>query len=395
MKAITLALALLVVAAPAAARAGGYAVSEQAATAGGTAGAATARAGDAGAAWYNPAALADGGGWRVGAGLVLAVTHLHAEGDGWRSDTEAGPTPVPQLHASVATGDLVLGVAAGVPHGGNVSWPADWAGRSEIIATRLAVARVAPFAGWRLGRVRVAAGIHVDLAQLRLRRSLDFVDTEGDVELLMTGAALGADASAFVRISDEIDVGASYRSRSRIALSGDADFTAPDAFSEKVADQQASTEVAIPDRVALGASWHRGRLTVVGDLELTTWSSNQQQVIDFAREQTPDVVQVNEWSSTLAVRAGAEWRAGRWTARGGLAYDPSPASEQRLTPVSPDADRIQSSFGGSWQVSPALAVDGFYAWLHLLGRESQNPDSMMARYGGDAHLLGVGVRWSR
>jgi long-chain fatty acid transport protein len=393
MKAMITLLGLLTL--PAAARAGGYAVTEQAATAGGTAGAATARADDAGAAWYNPAALADGGGWRVGAGLVLAVTQLHAEGDGWRSGTEAGPTPVPQFHASVASGDLVLGVAAGVPHGGNVAWPADWAGRSEIIATRLAVARIAPFAGWRFGRLRVAGGLHVDLAQLRLQRSLDFVDTEGDVEILMTGAAVGADASAFVRISDEIDVGASYRSRSRIELSGDADFTAPDAFSEKVADQHASTEVAIPDRIAIGGAWHRGRLAVVGDLEVTTWSSNQQQVIDFEREQTPDVVQVNAWSTTLAVRAGAEWRADRWTARGGLAYDPSPASAERLTPVSPDADRIQTSVGGSWQLSPALAVDGFYAWLHLLGRDSQNPDSMMARYGGDAHLLGVGVRWSR
>jgi long-chain fatty acid transport protein len=389
------ALIAVTLAAVAAARAGGYAVPEQVVTAGGTAGAATARADDAGAAWYNPAALADGGGWRVGAGLILAVTSLHAEGEGWRSTTEAGPTPVPQLHASVAAADLVLGVAVGVPYGGNVAWPADWAGRSEIIATRLAVVRVAPFAGWRFGRLRIAGGVHVDLAQLRLQRSLDFVDTEGDVEILMTGAAVGADLSAFVRISDEVDVGASYRSRSRIDLSGDADFTAPDAFSAKVADQAASTEVAIPDRIAIGGAWHRGRLAVVGDLEVTTWSGNRQQVIDFAREQTPDVVQVNQWSSTVAVRAGAEWRAGRWTARGGVAYDPSPASADRLTPVSPDADRVQASAGGSWQLSPALAVDGFYAWLHLLGRQSANPDSMMARYGGDAHLLGVAVRWSR
>jgi hypothetical protein len=63
--------------------------------------------------------------------------------------------------------------------------------------------------------------------------------------------------------------------------------------------------------------------------------------------------------------------------------------------VSPDADRLQAAAGGSWQLSPTMAIDGFYAWLHLLARDSSNPDSMMARYGGDAHLLGVGVRWTR
>ena len=56
------------------AHAGGFALTEQNAVAGGTAGASTARSDDAGAAWYNPAALADDagtltsdtGGWEVG-----------------------------------------------------------------------------------------------------------------------------------------------------------------------------------------------------------------------------------------------------------------------------------------------------------------------------------------
>src|SRR5690606_33403542 len=69
----------LVLAGVATARAGGFAVAEQSAVAGGTAGASTARSDDAGAAWYNPAALTDGGGLRLGAGFLAAMPSLHAE----------------------------------------------------------------------------------------------------------------------------------------------------------------------------------------------------------------------------------------------------------------------------------------------------------------------------
>jgi len=395
MRAAAIAFVLLLLPAPA--LAGGYGIAEQSATAGGTAGAATARADDAGAAWYNPAALVDGGGWRVGAGVVLALAQLHAtsDADGWRADTEGGATPLPQLHAAYATGDLAAGVAVGVPFGGDVRWPAMWPGRHEIIATRLAVVRIAPFAGWRLGRWRLAGGLHVDAADLRIQRSLDFVDAEGDVQLALRGVGVGVDASAFVRISDRWDAGVSYRSRTTIGLTGEADFTAPDAFSMKVADQEARSEVALPDRLAAGAAWRRGALAVLGDLEVVTWSVNRRQVIDFAQSQTPDVTLVNEWHTTVALRAGAEWRATAWTARAGLAYDPSPAGDDHLSPTSPDSDRTEATLGGSWQVSPTVAVDGFYALMLLAERTSANPESMAASYGGTAHLFGLGVRWTR
>jgi len=60
------------------ARAAGFAVAEQSASAGGTAGAATARSGDPAAGWYNPAALADGAGLRLGLGVLLALPSVSA-----------------------------------------------------------------------------------------------------------------------------------------------------------------------------------------------------------------------------------------------------------------------------------------------------------------------------
>ena len=379
------------------ARAGGYAIPETAASAGGTAGASTARTGDASAAWYDPAALVDGSGWRLGAGVMLPMASLSATApDGtWRASTQGAPLPVPQLFASRAAGDWAVGVAVTVPYGGDVAWPADWPGRHEIVSTQMMDVRIAPFVGWRFDRLRIAAGLHVDLGRLAIAKQLDFVDTDGKVNMDLHGVGVGGDASAFVTATDEVDVGVSYKSRTRVPLSGQANFTAPDAFSMKTPDQDVRSELQLPDRLAVGGAWHSGAWRALADLEVVVWSVNRTQVIDFTQSQTPDVTQVNDWHTTVAARGGGEWASGPFVARAGLAWDPSPASAEHLGPIAPDGDRVEATVGGSWRIGDGTSVDAFYGYLHVGERASTNPDSTMATYGGSAHLLGLGIRVDR
>jgi long-chain fatty acid transport protein len=386
---------------PRSAQAGGTAVAEQSASAGGTAGAGAARSDDPGAAWYNPAALADGAGLRLGAGLTAAMSSLRAEAmDGtWSTDSQGGAAPLPSLHASWSDGRLAAGLSLGVPFGASVTWPEDWPGRHELIASRLVVVRTAPFVAWRHGALRVAGGPHIDAGELRLRRSLDFVDTEGDVELSLRGVGIGLHLAGFARVADgargRLDLGLVYKSRTRLPLSGEADFTTPDAFSIKASDQRARTALTLPDRLTGGAAWRGGPWTLLLDLELAAWQVHDEVVIEFQREETPDVIQRADWHATVAVRAGAEWRGGPWTARAGLYHDPAPSPADRLSPSSPDSTRLGGSLGLGRALTGALSVDGFWSLLHLMGRESENPDSMPARYGGHAHLVGLGLRYAR
>jgi len=378
------------------ARAGGFALEEQTTLAGGTGGASTARTGDPGSAWYNPAALADDGGVRIGFGLMAAFPSLQAEAmDGsWQTDSESKMATPPHFNMSVAEGDLAFGLSAGVPFGAGVTWPSDWAGRHEILSTKLQVFRVAPFVAMRLGKLRISGGVHVDFARLEINRTLDFIDTEGDVKLDMTGNAFGFDLAAFYEATPNLDVGLSYKSRSQIALTGGADFTAPDAFAVKTTDQNVGTTVRLPDRIALGTRWHKDKLSVLGDLIVTMWGVNKQTVIDFEIEDTPDVVQDNEWTTTVALRAGAEYQVNpKLVARGGAFYDPSPAPAERLAPTSPDSNRVGVTLGGSYVIGEGYTVDVFYEYMHILGRETMSVDNLAAKYGGRAQMLGVGLRY--
>jgi long-chain fatty acid transport protein len=383
---------------PAAAGAAGFAVADQSAVAGGTAGAGTARDADPSAAWYNPAGLADGGGLRLGAGLLAAAPSLTAEArDGaWSAGSVSGVSTPPHLYGSYAVGRHAFGVAANVPFGSGVTWPEAWEGRFEIVSSRLEVFRLQPFYALRLGRVRVGGGVHVDLARMRVARKLDFVDAEGDVALDLSGAGVGAHAAVFVEAGSGLELGLTVKSRTRLSLAGAADFTVPDAFAGRASDQTVETELTIPDRLTAGVRWRRGRTAVLVDAEVTAWSAYDGVVLDFADDDTPDTMQAVDWGTTVAVRGGVEHALGAaWTVRGGAYVDPSPASSQTLTPSSPDSTRLGATVGGSRAVSRSLHVDAFAEYMHLLGRAAENVDALDARYSGWALLFGVGVRYTR
>lgn len=392
-----LSLVLLASAVPMA-RAGGFSVAEQSAVAGGTAGAGTARADDASAAWYNPAALTDDGGIRIGVGLTMAMPSIEAQAmDGsWSTDSESGLKTPPHLYLSHSRDRLAYGISVGVPFGGGVSWPKEWQGRHEIVSSNLQVFRIAPFGAWKLGRVSLSAGPHLDLASLRIRRGLDFVDTEGQVDLAFNAVGIGAHLSAYYQASDDLALGLTYKSRTKLSYSGQASFEAPDEFSAKTTDQRATTEQTLPDRLIAGARFQRDRVAVLADLELTAWSTNDQLVIDFENEQTPDAVQNNRWRSTLALRAGAEFQLDpAWVLRAGGFFDPTPVKAETLAPSSPDSSRLGLSAGTSHKLGKGVNVDAFYEYMHLLDRETADMDALQASYGGQAHFLGLGLRFQQ
>jgi long-chain fatty acid transport protein len=378
------------------ATAGGLAVGEQNAVSAGTGGAGAARDGDPGAAWHDPAALADDGGWRVGISLALARPSLEARAtdDSWSTENEAAWSTPPHIDASYAQGRWAAGIALGVPFGGGVEWPAMWPGATQAVRTQLMVLRAAPFAAWSFGKLRVSAGVHFDRGRLQIQRNLDFIDTQGDVRLDLAGNGAGVDAAMYWQARPDLGVGLVYRGRSTLDFTGNANFTAPDAFSDKTPDQTAATSMTMPDVVVLGTHYTRGAYTAVLDLEWANWSVNRRTTVSFTNATTPQAVQENQWHDTVAVRAGGEWTRDKLVVRGGGYYDPSPVPAAHLTPSSPDASRLGLTAGASYRLAPAWTADLFAERMWLLRRETTSTDTMSATYGGTAIVLGAGVRWT-
>lgn len=387
----------------------GTEIADQSASASGTAGAGTARDRDPGAAYFNPAALADGYGLRAGLGAAFALPSIRAS---TTKDAPAfeSPSPfdessktslrvIPQLAVSYAFKDVMAGVSAHVPFGGGVTWPSDWPLRFDAIKTDLRVIRISPFVGARFSWLRVAAGPNIDIANLEVERATQHVLEEGKVHLALHGIGFGGQIAFFAQASKEVTVGLSYKSRSVTTLKGDADFTIPVPLAAQYPDQDVSAKLKLPDRIALGTMIGLGEkqnVRVLGDLVYALWSINDELVFDFARSETPDSVNKNEWHDALTVRVGVEADvAERFVARGGLFVDGvfGPAGPpENLAPSSPDMTRLGASLGGGMKLTEALAADVFYSFFTLLERSSSSANLPLATYSGTAHVFGLGLR---
>lgn len=392
--------------APAIARAGGFEVPDQSAVVGATGGAGTARHGDPSAAFYDPAALADGGGFRGALGILLAIPTITAEGledPMERASTVTNVSPPPHLHLSYAEDEWAIGAYLGVSHGTSVTWPAGWWGRFEAMSSALLVMRAAPFFALRLGGergllrdfpdVRISIGAHVDVARAETSRDLDFIDRQGNVHVLLWGAGVGGDASVYWQATPEFALGLTYKSRTWMRASGDADFTVPDAFVGRAPDQHASSEIVVPDRLVLGAAWQQREFGVFADVGFSAWSVRDRQRVDFESERTSDVDTPLGWHDTWVFRLGGEVTPIEWLhARAGLFYDMEAAPPETLAPSSPDMARFGVTLGVGADVTRELGVDASYSYVAFLSRESTSQDAPLASYSGDLHVVSLTVR---
>lgn len=385
------------------ARAVGTDVSDQSAVASGTGGASTARSGDPGAAYFNPAALVDGKGLRVGQGTTFALASIHATsspgspGTAFSVDAKKSLQLVPYLAASWSDANVTVGLSVHVPFGASVSWPAGSALRFEAVESSVKVLRIAPFAGVRAGPFAFAAGPQIDIAEVDATRATNMILAEGHVHLLLHGVGIGGQAAVFVQPTEQLAFGLSYKSRALVRLSGDAAFDLPAAFSTQYPDQGVTARLKLPDRIAFGVAYALPRARVLADVTYTLWSFNDELSFHFAQPQTPASTQKNGWRDTLALRLGAEYDVTKIaTVRAGAFVDGlnhAAAPTENLSPSAPDLTRVGGSVGAGFQVTRGMAFDVFYSFFTLLERASTSADSILATYSGNAHVFGIGSRF--
>ena len=395
MKSLALAFAFVVLGL-ANAWAGGFEIIQQSASAAGTASAGTARSGDPSAAWFNPAALADGQGFRAGLGGALAFPSFEATAaDGsWKGETASSMSTPAYLYLSYASDDWALGLSANVPFASGVNWPADWAARFDTISSEPMFFRAAPFVAYRIGPVALSAGVHVDMGKVESLRGLDFIQSEGQVRLLISGYGVGGHASAFYRVTDWLDLGVAYKSRTSMRLTGDADFTTPDTFAYRAQDQAAEADFTLPDKLTFGALARFDDFTVVMDIGFTLWSVNKELVVEFENDETDDSIKPANWSTSFFIRAGGEWAPNEWvTARLGTYFDQSPIPDSTLTPSSPDCNRTGLTLGVSGHPFDWVSIDLYYDMVAFLERSSKSDTAALATYSGLAHFVGLGLRF--
>ncbi|HZN53766.1 MAG TPA: outer membrane protein transport protein [Candidatus Polarisedimenticolaceae bacterium] len=326
----------------------GFGFAEQGAKASGQAGAWIARADDAAANWYNPAALVHLEAPEVQLGLNYLDTGSDTQfspAPGVSFDAAANATTPAHFYFAQRIGErLAWGIGLNTPFGLITEWsdpPLTFSSRRAELRTYL----VNPNAAVKLGEHwSIAAGVDYLSAEVReFSRDAVIGLTPTTVNLTGEGDDWGYNLAVQLK-TGAFSAAAQYRSHMKPEIDGRVSFSGP---LGNLLNSSASTAIAFPAETLLGAAWTSRRVDVEIAGYLTEWSDFERISIDTGNPATSLVI-VENWDDTWSYRLGVAVRPGsdeRHEIRAGGVLDESPVPTQYLRPSIPDSDRTGYSLG--------------------------------------------------
>jgi long-subunit fatty acid transport protein len=392
---------------PALALAGGFATPNPDARAMGMAQAGVANQTGPEALTMNVAGLAGPQGWAFSASLQVIDNQTSWTDPTLGSATTAThPAYPPLLGVSYGgrLGEMAWGAGAGLTSvgGGSLHWPQGWAGRfhvetvSQQVLQARAGAAIEPVRGIKLG----AAAVYY-YATEQLSQALSFGGAEAQAEVGASGGHAGYVISLEATVpGSPLKLGADYRARSDLKLTGKAHFSGvPAPFqTQRLVDQAATTTVLVVPELNLGLSWQAStylELQVAWTLE--GWHVYKSD--DFVGDKGFAVHVPRDYRDANDYRIGFEY-AGDPALKGislraGVFRSVSAQPTSTLSPSLSDASSWNACFGLGVQVTPSLRIDGAYQYAKFDPVTASGPEALAGTYVTSANVFSVGVSWRR
>ena len=280
------------------------------------------------------------------------------------------------------------GVSVSAPWGLGTVYDRTWAGRYYAVESRLLTVNIAPDIAWQVSdSLTIGAGLQVQYATGVLSNAIDFGtigalfsipgalpgQQDGFAEFRADDWAIGYRAGLLWKPDDRLALGVAWRSQIRHDLRGDVDFSLDTAgvgaalsgASGAFIDGKARTRLSLPYVASAGLSWQAtDKLTILGEVAFTDWSSIDELRISFSNPSQPDSFQAYGWSGAWLYAMGAKYDHGSdWTFRAGAAIDGSPARNATRDPRIPDATRTWLSASVEHHITPSTSIQLGYARL--------------------------------
>lgn len=373
--------------------ASGFSIYEQSAKASGQAGAWVARADDAAANWYNPAALAKMEGAQfqfgtnyinIGSNTTFTINDALAQGTaaalgspvatGTVFDSESNTEfPSHLYYAQKLNEKWAFGVGATVPYGLVTEWK-DLPITLVSQKAKLMSLNVNPNFAFKVNDAwSFAFGldyIYTDISEFSRVVALDLdttpgPETLGRSNLTGNGDAFGWNVATHYQGADW-SFGFTYRSAQSPDIDGTLKLTGA---GMTLLESKGATTLNLPAQAAVGIAYTAlPKFDLEMDLSYAQWSRFDELAIDL--QSAPDIVQAENWSDTLAFRIGAAWDVAEGQElRFGIVRDSNPIPTNTLRPSIPDADRTGVCLGYGY-AGEKLHIDGYAMHLKFDRRDS-------------------------
>ena len=257
------------------------------------------------------------------------------------------------------------GIAAYSPYSFAVQWPENWDGAQisqELFITSM---YIMPSANVKFGE-KLSAGLAVGAGFTNLSHSRTLgLSAGGNVlpheELNGRRLSLRLQAGLVWQASYNLRLGLSYQQDvGKKEIEGQATFFTSNTLEDFFPDSDFAFRLPGPAELRLGLVYFADpKWELFFDAHWINWTVMDSLYIDYSEttDLLRDDVQEWNWSNTLAFRAGSVWKIGE-DARLmlGMAFEPDPVDNNRLSPILPDASRIALSGGFSMQLHEHLGL---------------------------------------
>lgn len=169
--------------------------------------------------------------------------------------------------------------------------------------------------------------------------------------------------------------------------------------------QPVTTTIKNPSQLALGVAYKlENGWTLLGDYQLTWWSSFDTLAITFPQTALLNRQLFENYHNTSGFRFGAEWaKDAKWTFRGGYLHHDGAAPAETVTPLLPEGQRNEFTVGTTVKLAPALSADLAYQYIRQNDRRGRTREPLVGApttglnnglYDFQAHLFGVSLSYA-
>lgn len=390
---------------PATAMAAGFQNSAQSATAMSMGSGGAGNPNEPNASFYNPASMGFHEGLKIYLGdtILLPASYYEPAGGGEKTETVSQVFPPPNAHISydnIADSGVSAGVGMTFSYGLGIAWPDDWVGRTTIVSQDLQTININPNVAYKIPGVdlSVAAGAQIIHGSVDLKRSVALGgDQFVEAHIGGSGFGFGGVAAVMYQPLKELTIGAQYRSRVKLDLEGDAHFSGEEttAFYRTFRDNPGTTDITLPDTIALGFGYQLDKLFLHAEVDYTFWSTYDQIDLNIDTGGDPEALSeltiVNDWENSFTFRLGAQYDVtDSFAVRLGGNYDMTPIPDSTVNASLPGNDRISGSIGVGYTYQ-SFRVDAGYSLVHAMAREITNDRTPAGTYGTDANIFALNV----
>lgn len=328
--------------------------------------------------------------------------------DGVDYTTDNGVSTPIGVHAAFSIYDnLKGGIAFYTPYGSSINWTDNWPGAVLNQNVNLKVFTIQPTLAWAITpKFSIGAGAMISWGTVDLNkglvtaatfdRALPFFKmlnpgltdaqpfgTTTPASVNLNGKAdmvVGFNVGAMYNITDQLTVGASYRSQMKMKVkAGNASVTYANKTSQTALGETLDLINAANFKAEMPAPWVLGlgvsykpvdKLTLAFDARLTGWHAYKQLDVEFLAEQLRDYDQhiKKSYKNSWCYSIGAQYAiTNRFDARLGLMVDTSPVNDKYYNPETPGMTKIEPTIGLSFRPIPNLSIDLAFMYVAGLG----------------------------